>query len=132
MKTLPIQLSTLTFIFLLGLTACDNPNTAEDAGKKIDQAVENAETKMDQATEKMEDASDKAGGNVEDAAITTKIKAAYLAESSISSLDINVTTVDRVVTLTGTADSLTSSQKAAEIAGVVSEVKQVKNLLIIK
>jgi hyperosmotically inducible protein len=80
----------------------------------------------------MEDARDEAGEEVGDAAITAKIKTALLAESTVKSLDINVNTVDRVVTLTGTADSLASSQKAAEIAAVVSEVKRVDNQLVIK
>jgi hyperosmotically inducible protein len=132
MKIISNTFLSLSFVCLAGITACNNPNTAEDTGKKIDQAVENAETKMDEVTEKMEDARDEAGEEVEDAAITAKIKTALLAESTVKSLDINVNTVDRVVTLTGTADSLASSQKAAEIAAVVSEVKRVDNQLVIK
>lgn len=132
MKITTIKLSTLFLFFLIGLSACDNPNTAEDAGKKVDQAVEDAGAEMNKATDKMEAASEKAEVNVDDASITTKIKAAFLAESTISSLDIKVETTNGVVTLSGTADSLESSKKAEEIAGVVSEVKQVNNQLVIK
>jgi hyperosmotically inducible protein len=132
MKATSMKLSAFTLVCLIGLTACDNSNTGEDTGKKIDQAVANAEVKMGEASENMGEASDKAGDNVEDAAITTKIKAAFLAESDIKSMDINVTTKDDVVTLTGSTDSLASSKKAEEIARGVSDVKQVNNQLIIK
>lgn len=131
MKITSIKLPVLSIVCLIGLSACDNPNTAEEAGKKIDQAVEDTVTKMGEATEKMEERSDKAKVKVEDATITTKIKAAFLAESMINSLDINVSTIDGVVTLSGTANSLASSKKAEEIAGAVSEVKLVNNHITI-
>lgn len=131
MNAISIRLLVPSLVLLWGITACDNPNTAEEAGRKLDQAVENAGEKVDEATEQMGNASDQAGVNVDDATITTKIKAAYWAESTIKSLDINVVTIDGVVTLSGYADSLKSSQKAEEIAGVVSEVKQVINQIII-
>jgi len=132
MKITSIKLSALSLFFLIGLSACDKPNTAENAGKKIDQAVEDASTEMGKATEKMEAVSEKAEVKLDDAAITAKIKAAFIAESSISSLDINVETNNGVVTLSGSTDSLASSKKAEEIAGVISEVKQVNNQLLIK
>ena len=125
MRTTSIKLSTFALICLFGLSACDNPNTAEDAGKKIDQAVEDVGTMI-------EESSGEAGTKVDDAAITSKVKAALMAESMVDSLDISVETIDGVVTLTGTADSLESSKKAEEIAGVVSEVSQVINQIVIK
>lgn len=131
MTATSMKLSAFTLACLIGLTACDNPNTGEEAGKKMDQAVANAEVKMGEASEKMGNASNEAGDNVEDAAITTKIKAAFLAESDIRSLDINVTTKDNVVTLAGSTDSLASSKKAEEIARGVSDVKHVNNQLVI-
>jgi hyperosmotically inducible periplasmic protein len=132
MKISPSQLSVLSLLCILGLSACDKPNPAEDAGKKLDQLVDKTESKMDTAADKVAEAGDNAGEKAEDAAITTKIKAAFLAESSIKSLDINVTTVDGVVTLTGAADSTASSQKATQIAEVISEVKHVDNQLVVK
>jgi hyperosmotically inducible protein len=132
MKATSIKLSAFTLICLFGLAACDNPNTGEETGKKMDQAVADAEVKMGEASEKMAVASDKAGEKVEDATITAKIKAAFLAESDIKILDINVSTKDNAVTLTGSTDSLASSKKAEEIARGVSDVKQVDNQLIIK
>jgi len=132
MKLTPFKVSVFAFICLIGLSACDNQNAGQDAGKKIDQTIEKIEIKIDDASQQMEDASEKATVNVADATITTKIKAAFLAESTIKSLDITVSTTEGVVTLTGAVDSLEASQKAAEIAGVVSNVKQVNNQLVIQ
>ncbi len=132
MKVTSIKLSAFMIACLVGLTACDNPNTAEDAGKEIDIVVEKAEKKVEQASEKMGESSDQAVVEVEDATITAKIKAAFVAESTIKSLDINVSTTDGVVTLTGIADSPESSQKATDVAMLISEVKKVENQLIVK
>jgi len=132
MKVTSIKLSAFTIACLVGLTACDNPSTAEDAGKEIDIVVEKAEKKIEQASEKMGESSDQAVVEVEDATITAKIKAAFIAESTIKSLDINVSTTDGVVTLTGIADSPESSQKATDVAMLISEVKKVENQLIVK
>jgi hyperosmotically inducible protein len=125
MRKTSIKLSTFALVCLVGLSACDNPNPAEDAGKKIDQAVGEVGTMI-------EESSGEASMKVDDAAITTKIKAAFMAESMIDSLNISVDTINGIVTLTGTTNSLESSKKAEEIAGVVSEVSQVINQIVIK
>jgi hyperosmotically inducible protein len=125
MRKTSIKLSTFALVCLVGLSACDNPNPAEDAGKKIDQAVDDVGTMI-------EESSAEAGIKVDDAAITTKVKAAFMAESMVDSLDISVDTIDGIVTLTGTTNSLESSKKAEEIALVVSEVSQVINQIVIK
>ncbi|MDP3608238.1 MAG: BON domain-containing protein [Methylophilus sp.] len=130
MKNTLIKLSAFSLVCLVGLSACDYKNKDGVAENEIDQAVVNAETEM-YKDETSAGISDKTGVKVEDAMITTKIKAAFLAESAISSMDINVTTIDGVVMLTGSADSLASSQKATEVARQVAEVKQVNNQLVI-
>jgi osmotically-inducible protein OsmY len=132
MKINSKQLSAITLISLVGLSACNNPETAQEAENKVDQVVESAEMKAEQGAKKIEAASDSAGVKIEDAAITTKIKTAYLAESAIKSMDIQVNTTDGVVTLTGTSDSVANSQKASDIAGAVAEVKHVNNQLVVQ
>jgi len=138
-----MKLAALAMTVAFGLAACEKPKTAETAGEKIDQAAEKAGEKMDRAAEKagekMEDASKKlgeqatkAGEAMEDTTITTKIKSAILAEPGLKVLQINVDTMNGVVTLTGTVDSQASSDKAAQVAGAVSGVKQVENRLVVK
>lgn len=135
MKISALKLSVFTIVCLLGLSACDK-HDSDDVSRRLDSAVDNAQSKMESTaenmSEKMDNTSEKAGAAVGDAATTTKIKAAFLAESTIKSMDINVDTVDGVVTLTGSTDTKESSQKAAEIAGAIENVKKVNNELAIK
>ncbi len=128
MKLKTTTLSAFGLIFLFGLTACDNQAGKE---KEVSTAVQNAEKEMYESYDLKGDANDQNGYKLEDAMITTKIKAAFLTENLINSLDIDVSTSDGIVTLAGVADSLASSQKAGEIAGLVSDVKQIKNELVI-
>lgn len=66
---------------------------------------------------------------VDDAAITTKVKAALLADDQVKGTQINVDTSGGTVTLTGTLDSQAQVQRAMEVAKGVSGVQSVKNNL---
>jgi hyperosmotically inducible protein len=132
MKIGKIKLVTIAMACTFGLVACDKPHNAENAGKEIDRAAEKASTKMDQASDKLSEQTTKTGIALEDSAITTKVKAAILGESGLKSLDIKVETVNGVVTLAGKVGTQANSDKAKQIAGGVSEVKEVKNRLEIK
>ena len=55
-----------------------------------------------------------------------------LSEPGLKVLQINVETNNGVVTLTGTADSADSREKAKVIAGAVAGVKSVDNRLVVK
>ena len=107
-------LAGVSMILAVGLAACDRSNLAESTGKKADQAAE------------------KAGEAIDDAAITTKVKAAVLAEPGLKVLQISVDTTKGVVTLSGSVDSQLNSDRAKEIAGAVAGVKEVENRLVVK
>jgi hyperosmotically inducible protein len=132
MKIGNIKLVTIAMACTFGLLACDKPHNAENAGKELDKAAEKASTKMDQASDKVSEQTTKAGVVLDDSAITTKVKAAILGESGLKSLDIKVDTVNGVVTLAGKVDTQANSDKAKQVAGGVSDVKEVKNQLEIK
>jgi len=121
-----------SIVFAVALAACDKPGPAESAGKSIDQSMEKAGDKIDATSDKLGKESDKAGEALEDAAITTKIKAAILAEPGLRVLQINVDTVNGASTLSGTVDSKSDSDRAKEIAGAISGVKRVDNQLVLK
>lgn len=121
-----------SIVFAVALAACDKPGPAESAGKSIDQSMEKAGDKIDATSDKLGKESDKAGEALEDAAITTKIKAAILAEPGLRVLQINVDTVNGASTLSGTVDSKSDSDRAKEIAGSISGVKRVDNQLVLK
>ena len=70
-----------------------------------------------------------ASAAVDDAAITTKVKAALLADDQVKGTQINVDTNGGTVKLTGTLDSATQVQRAMEIAKGVNGVQKVENNL---
>lgn len=111
-----MKLTALATTLTFWLAACEKPNSAE-------KAVEN----IDHAAKKLSEQAEKSGVALEDASIT-----AIVAEPGLKVLQINVDTLGGVVTLTGTVDSQKNSDKAKQIAGAVSGVKQVENRIVVK
>ena len=116
----------VSMLLVAGLAACEkqNPGPAESAGKNIDRT-------MDQAGQKIGNAADKAGVAIDETEITAKIKAAFMAESGLKTLQISVDTVKGVVTLSGSVDTQQHSDTAKAMASAVSGVNSVKNELVI-
>jgi osmotically-inducible protein OsmY len=72
------------------------------------------------------------GEYIDDSAITTKVKAAILADADLKVFQINVETFKGEVQLSGFVDSAKNAKKAGEVARGVGGVKSVKNSLIVK
>lgn len=125
-----------SMLMVIGLAACDKPGPAETAGKNIDRTVDQAGQKIGEAAdkvgEKISEQSAKAGVAIDDAEITTKVKAAILAEPGLKTLQISVDTVKGVVTLSGSVDTQAHSDTAKSLARAVSGVSAVNNQLLIK
>lgn len=68
-----------------------------------------------------------AGDYASDALITTKVKGAFVADSTLSALEISVDTADGVVTLSGTVGTEAEVQQATQVASDVEGVKQVQS-----
>jgi hyperosmotically inducible protein len=66
---------------------------------------------------------------VDDAALTTKVKAALLADDQVKGTQINVDSSGGTVKLTGTVDSGAQVQRALQVAKGVSGVQKVENNL---
>jgi hypothetical protein len=62
-----------------------------------------------------------------DASITDSVKAQLVSDESVKALNIDVETRDRVVTLTGTAESEGERTRAFEIARAIDGVVEVVN-----
>lgn len=127
----------ISLLLLAGLAACDTkPGPAESAGKKIDQTANEAGKKIGETVDKvgvkLNDQSAKTGVAINDAEITAKVKAAIFAEPGLKTLQISVDTVNGVVTLSGSVDSLPNSERAKGLAGAVSGVTMVENKLVLK
>lgn len=126
----------ISMLFAVGLAACDKPGPAETAGKKIDQTVDDAGKRIGEAAdkvgEKMGEQGMKTTVAINDAEITAKVKAAIFAEPGLKTLQISVDTVKGVVTLSGSVDSQSSSDRVKGLAGAVAGVKEVENRLVLK
>lgn len=115
----------VSMLLLVGLAACEKPGPAETAGKKIDQTA-------DQVGDKLGAQGAKAGVAIDDTEITTKVKAAIFAEPGLKTLQISVDTVKGVVTLSGSVDTQSNSNRAKELASAVAGVNGVENRLVVK
>jgi len=131
-----IKLIGISLLMVAGLAACDKPGPAETAGRKIDQTVDKVGEKMGSAADNVGDKlgaqTAKAGVAIDDAEITSKVKAAIFAEPGIKTLQVSVDTVRGVVTLSGSVDSQSISDRARELASAVAGVSDVENRLMVK
>jgi osmotically-inducible protein OsmY len=72
------------------------------------------------------------GQFVDDSVITTRVKAAIFADSTLKTLQINVKTFQGIVQLSGFVDSAQNITTAGKIVRSVNNVTSVKNDLIVK
>ena len=77
-------------------------------------------------------AASNAGVAIEDSVITTKLKTAILADTTLKGSDISVETRNGEVLLTGSVTSDAQKDHTAKIARALSGVKNVNNKLTIK
>lgn len=72
------------------------------------------------------------GEYVDNAAITAKVKAAILQDSTLKVMQISVKTYKDVVQLSGFVDTAAMKAHAGTVAGQVAGVTSVKNDLVVK
>ncbi|MBI4995676.1 MAG: BON domain-containing protein [Rhodocyclales bacterium] len=72
------------------------------------------------------------GEYIDDTAITTKVKAALVADKSVKATNVSVETFKGTVQLSGFADNTTEIARAVEIASKVAGVKAVQNDIKLK
>ncbi len=115
---------------------CVNEAQAAEAQAKANAKTSMAPTMATKAAEEKTAApatkQESTGEYVDDAVITTKVKAAVLAESSLKSAEINVETYKSTVQLTGFVSSRADIDKAVTVAKAVKGVIAVKNDMIVK
>lgn len=127
-----LGLASLSLIFTLGLTACEQDGTAEKAGQKIDRAAENMGEKMDEARDSLDRRVERTGNYLGEATITGKIRAEILRDSSIKVFQLNIDTTNGMVKLSGAVDSQQSIDRIKDIARGVEGVKSVDSNLTVK
>ena len=117
---------------VMTFAGCDQQGPAEKAGRQTDEAAQQANEKAKEAEEAVGEKVEKAGALLDDAGITAKIKADILSDPLLKVLEINVTTTNGIVTLSGVVDSKQSIDRAVEIARRIKEVQSVDNTLVVK
>ena len=73
-----------------------------------------------------------AGQFVDDATITTRVKARFAEDTSVSAMRIQVETLNGTVQLSGFATSQSEKDKASQLARGVPDVKEVRNNIIVR
>lgn len=127
---------------LLG-AGCDRKDGDTTAGEKVDNAATTTQQGAQDAGNTAANATDNAantaanttanaGQSIDDAAITTALKGKYVLDPDLKAIDINVDTMNGVVTLTGAAPSPAAVEKATTVAKTVDGVKDVQNQLTVK
>lgn len=109
---------TIALISALAIAGC---------GKKEEKAPAPGEPKSEAQT-----APTTIGTEIDDTAITTKVKAALLADDYVKGLDIKVETRNKEVQLSGYVDSQDQIDKAVAIAKGIEGVKNVDNKMAVK
>jgi len=113
MKTLQLLCLTLLVVFA---AACNRTDADRDTQRTAEQMKVTAR---------------KAGHQLADSWLTTKIQAQYFADDDIKARNINVSTRDAVVTLTGFVDNQAQRELAVQIAKTTDGVHQVNDQLTI-
>ncbi|MFN4282105.1 MAG: BON domain-containing protein [Alphaproteobacteria bacterium] len=73
-----------------------------------------------------------AGQYVDDASISTKVRAAFVADDNLKARQISVETFNRTVQLSGFVDSSAEKSRATDVARKVEGVQSVKNDLVVR
>lgn len=72
------------------------------------------------------------GAYIDDATITTRVKAKFAEDKTVSAMAINVETLNGTVQLSGFAKTNAEKSAAAQLASSVSGVKAVRNDIVVR
>ena len=99
------------------------------AGKS---GVEQVKRASEEISQKTAAAAKTAGEVLSDGALTTKIKAKMGLDDTVKALDLNVDTVDGVVTVTGKVRSTAERDRALALARETNGVRQVIDRIVLE
>ncbi len=109
-----------------------NPSTTSSTAPSADTSNPTSGVAANSATTTVAATGQKVEAVVDDAAITTKVKAALIADPGLQSLQIGVDTKNGAVTLSGSVDSMSTKDHAKQVAASVSGVVDVIDNMIVK
>ena len=111
-----------------GIIKVDNVIVVDSAAKGT--MVERTKAGAEKVADKTKEGLSKTGEVITDTWITGRVKAKFIGEDLLKDSDIDVATVDHVVTLRGTVMTNAGRARAAEQAKEVEGVQRVTNLLM--
>jgi 3-oxoacyl-ACP reductase-like protein len=143
MRTTPNRLLSATALTLAvaALAACNRAETPMETPAPMPPATAPAPAEapppVSTAPAPMPPATDAApsttvGEKVDDTVVTTKVKAALLADDTVKGMDISVKTVGGEVQLTGTVDNQMQMDRAVEVAKGIEGAARVQNGMTLK
>jgi osmotically-inducible protein OsmY len=110
-------------------TAGVDVDVDDDLERQADRAGDEIKEESREAADKIGDAADRTGAAVTDAAITSAVKAKFLADGTVKGLQIDVDTNAGMVTLNGTVTSRAEADRAMMLARNTDGVKGVHSNL---
>jgi osmotically-inducible protein OsmY len=112
-----------------GRAALPDNDAVATAGKS---GVEQVKRAGEEISQKTAAAAKTAGEVLSDGALTTKIKAKMGLDDTVQALDLNVDTVDGVVTVTGKVRSTAERDRALALARETNGVRQVIDRIVVQ
>jgi hyperosmotically inducible periplasmic protein len=103
----------------------------ENVEQKIEQAKEGAEKNLEAAKDVISNQAESATAYVDDSVITLKVKAAIDNDPALKASKLTVSTVDGVVKVSGSVDSLQSQARVVEVINSQPNVKSVQTDLVV-
>jgi osmotically-inducible protein OsmY len=110
-------------------TAGVDVDVDNDLERRADRAGDAIKEETSEAADKIGDAADRTGAVITDAAITSAVKAKFLADTTVKGLKIDVDTNGGMVTLNGTVSSRAEADRATMLARNTDGVKGVHSNL---
>jgi hyperosmotically inducible periplasmic protein len=127
MNMIRISLVVTSAALVTVLAACDRNQPSGNVG-----ANERTDQRADNATGAMGKQVGRAEAFIEDATITTKLKAQIVKDDALKLSQIDVTTTQGVVRLSGAVDTPAAVARAEQLARTIEGVKRVDNALVAK
>lgn len=103
----------------------------DNAQQNIEQIKENAGKELEVAKDAVINKTENATAYVDDSVITLKVKAAIDNDPALKASKLEITTVDGIVKITGSVDSVQSQARVIEVINSQSNVKSIQNDVII-
>jgi hyperosmotically inducible protein len=114
-------------VLLLGTSAC-----SEGSAEKMEQLIASADVAEEKPARPAESAGRRLTTRIKDIAISAQVKRKIMRERALRISDMDVTTHNRVVVLTGTVEKPEDATRAIQITQSVSDVESVDNRLAVR